>query len=138
MIKILNIFFIACFTLYSPIVFYLLTKLVIGDYKFTRNYDFNNPKLTWHNSMHIVLTFLLTLTYGFPVGYFIMFAYEITDGIKPDDSKFKYDENCSKLFNKLKNMWLFSNNFSEQDAFIWNAIGAVSGLLINLIINGGF
>ena len=97
--------------------------------KFEINNDLNSIKLSKHNFVHLIGSFILVLIYNWYIGYGLWFLWEITDGFKPWFYKFKYNDNQTKFINYFRQNLFYSDKFSLQDIFIWNLIGSLIGLL---------
>lgn len=133
-ISYLRYFFIGCFILYLPVLIIVIGMWIRKIFKFEINNDLNNINPSFHNIMHTIITFTMSIIFTPIIAYLIMLFYEFSDGLKPWDSEFKECNKYSKLINKLINMWYFSNKFSLQDVFVWN----MSGFILGCIIYYGF
>jgi len=103
---------------------------------FEVNYDLNKIILDFHNSIHLLGSFVLAVLFGFWISYGLFFLHEITDGFKPwyyaAPPKIKYA--IFPSVNWFKKELLYSDKFSCQDAFIWNLGGALLGTLLKYLI----
>lgn len=129
MIELLRNILYVCFVLYIPVGFYLLYNWIAGNNRFVFNNDLEYINPSFHNIMHVVLTFLIGIAFNPLVGYLAMFLYEVTDGIKKWDAAFIERPNKPKVFEKIRSMWLYSNKFSLQDIFVWNLAGMLIAFL---------
>lgn len=135
MISILRIFFYICYILYAPIAFKVIViDGLFGMERFEVNNDLDDIKPSFHNIMHVVLTFLMGIAFTPIVGYVAMLLYEYTDGFKPRDKDFNRIESNPKFWENFKSSWLYSNKFSLQDIYIWNLSGFILALISNILI----
>jgi len=105
---------------------------------FEINQDLKNIKFTFHNSIHLVGSFVLALFFGFFWSYGLWFLWEIGDGYK----KWYWQAPTKILRSKFpSNNWFkgelfYSDKFSLQDIFIFNFFGALIGSILRLLIRG--
>ena len=105
---------------------------------FEINNDLKSIRLNFHNSIHLLGSFILAVLfsfwwnlYGFFWSYGLWFLYEIFDGFKPWYYSASYEIKTAKFpsINWFKKEFLYSDKFSLQDFLIWNLSGAFLGTL---------
>ena len=103
---------------------------------FEINYDLDNIKLNFHNSIHLLGSFILAVLFGFWWSYGLWFLYEIFDGYKPWYYSAPYEVRISKFpsLNWFKKEFLYSDKFSLQDILIFNLSGAFLGTLFGTLL----
>lgn len=84
--------------------------------------------LNKQNLFHLFANFAVSLFGIIPglISYSLWFIWEVLDGFKPD-----YRE-APKNISEIQLNLLYSDGFSLEDVFIWNA----SGLALGLIVRG--
>jgi len=103
---------------------------------FEINYDLDRIRLNFHNSIHLLGSFILAVFFGFWISYGFWFLWEITDGYKRWYYSASYEIRTSKFpsVNWFKKEFLYSDKFSLQDILIFNLSGAFLGTLLGTLL----
>ena len=103
---------------------------------FEVNNDLNRIRLNYHNSIHLLGSFILAVLFGFWWSYGLWLLYEIFDGYKRWYYAAPYKIRISKFpsINWFKKEFLYSDKFSLQDFLIWNLSGALLGTLLGTLL----
>ena len=117
---------------------------------FEIKWDFDSLVFKGHNSVHFYGAAVLSLLFGFKIGYGSWLLWEIIDGLKPWWFMFKKtaaakEDAFIKEHSYFAGVWrvrlwkamdfvrengLYSDKFSMQDALLWDLYGALVGKVL--------
>ena len=98
----------------------------------------NLCRIAWanaHNWGHVAAGLALTYFYNWQVATGLLYGWEFMDGFKPHYSLAPLG---SDIVSRLKRNLLYSDKFSLEDAFVFNPIGIIFGIILTRVYYEAF